>query len=176
MTVQLHEKKQEPLPALSAPHAGQNGAKNVRRFHRLTASSFCIPIPVSLDGFLEMMDLTPDTTSSCLLTSSHVGCQCLASIPRNKVTTTSTTTLATTRTRTSVASSQSAPDFRSHASRRSAMCGAMLRIVVQVFHIGEPIFSARRPCSTTGWTISLFPFLHQHWKRAGILCGQQLQH
>ena len=50
---------------------------------------------------------------------------------------------------TSMASSQSALDFRSHASRRSAMCEAMLRIVVQVFHIGEPNFSAR-PCSTNG--------------------------
>lgn len=50
---------------------------------------------------------------------------------------------------TSMASSQSALDFRSHASRRSAMCEAMLCIVVQVFHIGEPNFSAR-PCSTNG--------------------------
>ena len=96
----LHKKKQEPLPALSAPHAGQNGAKNVQGFHRLAASSVGIPIPVSLEGFLEMIELTPHSTSSCLLTSSHVGCQCLASIRRKEVTSTSTTTLTTTRTRT----------------------------------------------------------------------------
>ena len=41
-----------------------------------------------------------------------------------------------------------APDFKAHASRRSAMCEATLAILLQVFHIG-----ARRHCVTAGWTI-----------------------
>ena len=147
-------------------------------FHWLAASSVCIPIAVSLHGFLEMVDLTTDSTSSCLLASSHVSAwhqfDVLAEPPPghqhehyhseyyhdNDGPHTWSYWLPWHHR-------PCAPDFKAHASRRSAMCEATLAILLQVFHIG-----ARRHCVTAGWTISVFPFPTSIGKRAGIPGGQ----